>query len=363
MSCEKCNKWQHIRCHDQSDFIAGRPRRNWELEEFVCNACQIRQRTSPQQLELAHLEQPPQIQSHLQLPKLQLHPSHQQQQPSYSPYPPSNHVSLQNWIMYNGSSGTEIKNGRPVYGNANAGLKPVKGKNTVHDGYLIAPQYPVLQSVYGHGHPYPYPPTTPATQHSSSPGSSYSTISTTGMSSHVQSHQSIAPSTVPSVPSASPATARSIPGYSYSPARNVSEYSGHYPVSLNSNSTLPRYAMVQRLPLAGSSQLSTPVQRGTTLNTPILPSQQYPEAWKSFQAAVNCDNPIGSSGQQSYLAAAMAVGGTLPNGGYASSSKSGTTHNSSGFRQGSPSSSHIAPPTGVILPTADSQSVMHISPQ
>lgn len=39
MCCESCNKWQHIRCHDQADFIAGRPRRNWELVDFVCHVC------------------------------------------------------------------------------------------------------------------------------------------------------------------------------------------------------------------------------------------------------------------------------------------------------------------------------------
>ncbi|KAF8581073.1 hypothetical protein K439DRAFT_256606 [Ramaria rubella] len=39
MCCERCNKWQHIRCHDQADFIAGRSRRNWELDDFLCSAC------------------------------------------------------------------------------------------------------------------------------------------------------------------------------------------------------------------------------------------------------------------------------------------------------------------------------------
>lgn len=53
MSCEKCNKWQHIRCHDQADFIAGRPRRNWELVDFLCAACAVKRqgRSSQQQLQ------------------------------------------------------------------------------------------------------------------------------------------------------------------------------------------------------------------------------------------------------------------------------------------------------------------------
>jgi hypothetical protein len=53
MCCETCNKWQHIRCHDQADFIAGRPRRNWELEDFLCTTCAATPRGSS-------AEQPPQ---------------------------------------------------------------------------------------------------------------------------------------------------------------------------------------------------------------------------------------------------------------------------------------------------------------
>lgn len=47
MCCERCNKWQHIRCHDQADFIAGRPRRNWELVDFLCASCTARIQFSP----------------------------------------------------------------------------------------------------------------------------------------------------------------------------------------------------------------------------------------------------------------------------------------------------------------------------
>ncbi|KAF7967287.1 hypothetical protein HWV62_35003, partial [Athelia sp. TMB] len=42
MSCGICNKWQHITCHDSADYAAGRPRRNWVVEEFVCNRCRPR---------------------------------------------------------------------------------------------------------------------------------------------------------------------------------------------------------------------------------------------------------------------------------------------------------------------------------
>jgi hypothetical protein len=46
MCCGKCNKWQHIRCHDHDDFIAGRQRRNWELIDFLCAACSAKRQGS-----------------------------------------------------------------------------------------------------------------------------------------------------------------------------------------------------------------------------------------------------------------------------------------------------------------------------
>ncbi|KAF9048495.1 hypothetical protein BJ165DRAFT_1023939 [Panaeolus papilionaceus] len=39
MSCGKCSKWQHIRCHDRADQLAGRPRRNWDVVDFICLKC------------------------------------------------------------------------------------------------------------------------------------------------------------------------------------------------------------------------------------------------------------------------------------------------------------------------------------
>jgi uncharacterized protein YlaI len=42
MSCGICNKWQHIICHDSADLRAGRRKRNWDIEEFVCQRCRSR---------------------------------------------------------------------------------------------------------------------------------------------------------------------------------------------------------------------------------------------------------------------------------------------------------------------------------
>ncbi|KAH8994805.1 hypothetical protein EDB92DRAFT_1972371 [Lactarius akahatsu] len=42
LCCGKCSKWQHIACHDLADRQAGRPKRDWDREEFICRACQDR---------------------------------------------------------------------------------------------------------------------------------------------------------------------------------------------------------------------------------------------------------------------------------------------------------------------------------
>ncbi|KAI0259866.1 hypothetical protein BC834DRAFT_973901 [Gloeopeniophorella convolvens] len=39
LCCGKCAKWQHIACHDLVDLRAGRPKRNWDAEEFICRTC------------------------------------------------------------------------------------------------------------------------------------------------------------------------------------------------------------------------------------------------------------------------------------------------------------------------------------
>jgi hypothetical protein len=42
LCCGKCSRWQHIACHDSADRKAGRPKRDWDKEEFICRACQSR---------------------------------------------------------------------------------------------------------------------------------------------------------------------------------------------------------------------------------------------------------------------------------------------------------------------------------
>ncbi|KAF9243566.1 hypothetical protein BU15DRAFT_42854 [Melanogaster broomeanus] len=42
MSCGVCAKWQHIICHDKQDAAAGRPQRNWDTEDFICQQCRLR---------------------------------------------------------------------------------------------------------------------------------------------------------------------------------------------------------------------------------------------------------------------------------------------------------------------------------
>ncbi len=42
VSCGSCNRWQHIACHDLIDQRAGRPRRDWEKQQFFCGRCRQR---------------------------------------------------------------------------------------------------------------------------------------------------------------------------------------------------------------------------------------------------------------------------------------------------------------------------------
>ncbi|KAI0312318.1 hypothetical protein OF83DRAFT_668150 [Amylostereum chailletii] len=39
LCCGKCNRWQHIACHDYEDRKVGRPKRDWNTEEFLCKKC------------------------------------------------------------------------------------------------------------------------------------------------------------------------------------------------------------------------------------------------------------------------------------------------------------------------------------
>ncbi|KAL5526019.1 hypothetical protein ACEPAG_7357 [Sanghuangporus baumii] len=52
MSCGRCNKWQHIPCHDAVDRKARRPVRNWDTVDFFCNRCRSAQNVSSQDLSL-----------------------------------------------------------------------------------------------------------------------------------------------------------------------------------------------------------------------------------------------------------------------------------------------------------------------
>lgn len=41
LCCGICGKWQHIICHDRQDTMAGRPKRNWDTEDFICRQCRL----------------------------------------------------------------------------------------------------------------------------------------------------------------------------------------------------------------------------------------------------------------------------------------------------------------------------------
>ncbi|KAF9000745.1 hypothetical protein BDQ17DRAFT_1281976 [Cyathus striatus] len=47
MSCGLCSRWQHIACHDQEDQRLGKPKRDWDLVEFVCRKCQVNRNSQP----------------------------------------------------------------------------------------------------------------------------------------------------------------------------------------------------------------------------------------------------------------------------------------------------------------------------
>ncbi|KAH9481522.1 hypothetical protein JR316_0006049 [Psilocybe cubensis] len=84
MSCGRCSKWQHIRCHDRADQAAGRPRRNWDAVDFICKNCRAVQqnsyhRDSMQMYNNAH--------HHQMAAPSQTHP--------YRPYPQQQHMNSQ----------------------------------------------------------------------------------------------------------------------------------------------------------------------------------------------------------------------------------------------------------------------------
>ncbi|KAI5998817.1 hypothetical protein EDD15DRAFT_2242005 [Pisolithus albus] len=44
--CISCSKWQHIPCHDRQDALTRRQQRDWDVEEFVCQRCQLKGSTA-----------------------------------------------------------------------------------------------------------------------------------------------------------------------------------------------------------------------------------------------------------------------------------------------------------------------------
>lgn len=87
MSCGICGKWQHIICHDNADLRAGRSKRDWNVEEFVCQRCRSRAAQkhdgSYQQYQMAHPLQS-QPRSHIQPvtnPPPRVHPAYTAVQP------------------------------------------------------------------------------------------------------------------------------------------------------------------------------------------------------------------------------------------------------------------------------------------
>lgn len=276
MCCEMCNKWQHIRCHDQADFIAGRSRRDWDSEEFICDTCKTRteKQTSHQHLRGKQLEQPSRLQlqsssaNYAHLPKLHLRPSYQHPQSLYPLYPQQPYVSSQNWVMYNGNNGatgTNIKNGKSVP--ASNDTTPGTPKVKTNDFYAAAPG--TMQPVYGHDHPY-------AARHQPSvPENNHSVVPMTGVPPNLQPYQSI----TRSVPSPSFTTAHLVqrpnPSYSSTPSAYSPEHSSHYPVSINSN--LSRHVIAHG-PLGGTSTQSSGINLEHALSPEL--SSQYSEAYK-----------------------------------------------------------------------------------
>lgn len=81
MSCGRCSKWQHIRCHDRADQAAGRPRRNWDSVDFICKSCRTAQQGNYNR-DSVHLSN--NTQHHQMAAPSQMH--------AYRPYPQQQHV-------------------------------------------------------------------------------------------------------------------------------------------------------------------------------------------------------------------------------------------------------------------------------
>ncbi|KZT65867.1 hypothetical protein DAEQUDRAFT_730916 [Daedalea quercina L-15889] len=65
VSCGMCSKWQHIGCHDVADQRMGRPRRDWERQQFYCQQCRARASNGASYIASNHQRYPaPQSNSH-----------------------------------------------------------------------------------------------------------------------------------------------------------------------------------------------------------------------------------------------------------------------------------------------------------
>ena len=70
MSCGRCNRWQHIPCHDSADARAGRPKRNWDVVDFTCQKCLDKRNGSGSKKKLLHVHpQPSPARHHPSLPQ------------------------------------------------------------------------------------------------------------------------------------------------------------------------------------------------------------------------------------------------------------------------------------------------------
>src|SRR5258705_3055124 len=83
MSCGICLRWQHIQCHDRADRMAGRPRRNWNSEEFTCSRCRATQRVQYNNQHLPTLKRSP-SQNSRQAPPFNAYQTSQLNMPSSS---------------------------------------------------------------------------------------------------------------------------------------------------------------------------------------------------------------------------------------------------------------------------------------
>ncbi|EJD49591.1 hypothetical protein AURDEDRAFT_161150 [Auricularia subglabra TFB-10046 SS5] len=85
--CEGCNKWQHMKCHDEVDERAGRKPRKWDEIDFTCRVCATKSRSksgSPRKSNAHAAQQAQQSTFSVQQQMQQRHPQYMQQQQQQS---------------------------------------------------------------------------------------------------------------------------------------------------------------------------------------------------------------------------------------------------------------------------------------